>query len=39
MITNMKMKGVNRPLQKCEEEKDLGVIFDKDLSFDTSKRV
>ena len=29
------MKGVNRPLQKCEEEKDLGVIFDKDLSFDT----
>ena len=32
---NVKMKGVNRPLQKCEEEKDLGVIFDKDLSFDT----
>ena len=31
----MKMNGVNRPLQKCEEEKDLGVIFDKDLSFDT----
>ena len=30
----MKMKGVNRPLQKCEDEKDLGVIFDKDLSFD-----
>ena len=32
---DMKMKGVNRPLQKCEEEKDLGVIFDEDLSFDT----
>ena len=32
---NMKMKGVNRPLQKCEDEKDRGVIFDKDLSFDT----
>ena len=32
---NMKMKGVNRSLQKCEEEKDLGVIFDEDLSFDT----
>ena len=31
----MKIKGVNRPLQKCEDEKDLGVIFDKDLSFDT----
>ena len=31
----MKMKGVNGPLQKCEEEKDLHVIFDKDLSFDT----
>ena len=32
---NMKMKGVNRPLQKFEGEKDFSVIFDKDLSFDT----
>ena len=31
----MKMKGVNRLLQKCEDKKDLCVIFDKDLSFDT----
>ena len=32
---SMKMKGVNRPLQQCEKEKDFGVIFNKDLSFDT----
>ena len=32
---NMNMKGVNRLLQKCEDENDLGVIFNKDLSFDT----
>ena len=32
---NMKMKGENSQLQKCEDEKDLGVIFDKDLTFDT----
>ena len=32
---SMKMTGVDRPLQKCEDEKDLGVIFYKDLSLDT----
>ena len=31
---NMKINEVNRLIHKCEEEKDLGVIFDKDLLFD-----